>query len=313
MTISNEKISFSIVIPTYNHASYINRCIDSLMSQTYTDWEAIIVNNFSEDNTIELIEAYKDQRLKIINYRNNGIIGASRNIGIKNSKYEWICFLDSDDWWYSNKLEVVYKYITNNPHVDVICHDLIMNNSLSGKKKLMRCGPVVPNLYCDLLKFGNRFFNSALAIKKSSLEKYKIMVNESKEIFSVEDYDFCLQLASCNSQFACVNLPLGEYTAGISNISNTKIHIKNHEYLLRKHVFEIQTFEPNGPKLWGEVVSQINILNAIVSFRQNRYRDSINYLLMAIKTSRSDFFKYACDRIVLYLKKIHPLKIDSHF
>ncbi len=309
MTISDEKIIFSVVIPTYNHARFINRCIDSIISQTYTNWEAIIVNNFSADNTIELIEAYNDPRLRIVNFKNNGIIGASRNIGIKSSKGESICFLDSDDWWYPNKLEIVYQYILNNPKIDVICHDLILNDLILEKKYLLPCGPVVPNLYRDLLIHGNRFPNSALSIKKSTLESNNITICETKEIVSVEDYDLSLQLASCNANFACLNIPLGEYLIENNNISGSKIHEINLEFLLRKHVFEVQTFEPNKNKLWIEVCSRLNFIKGISRFRQHKYTESMRYFLQSFKSSQINFIKYVSDRAILSLKRIRKSSI----
>ena len=304
MVASNEIISFSVVIPTYNHARFITKCIDSLISQTYTNWEAIIINNFSVDNTIKLIEAYNDPRLKILNFKNNGIIGASRNMGIKSSKGEWICFLDSDDWWYANKLESIFQYILINQGMDVICHDLMLNDVIFGKKYLLPCGPVVPNLYKDLLKHGNRFPNSALSIKKSTLEAYNITICETKEIVSVEDYDFCLQLAKCNAAFACINTPLGEYLIENNNISSSKIHEVNLEFLLRKHVYEIQTFETNKNKLWIEVCSRLNFIKGISRFRQHRYTDSMKYFLRSFKLSQINFIKYVSNRAVLSLKRI---------
>lgn len=302
MTNSNEKNLFSIVIPTYNHARYINKCLDSLISQTYSNWEAIIVNNFSEDNTIELIEAYKDNRLKIVNYKNKGIIGASRNIGIKNSSGSWICFLDSDDWWYPNKLEVVHNHINDNQHIDVICHDLMENNISIDKLRLLSCGPVVLDLYKMLLLQGNRFFNSALSIKKETLKKHKILYNESVNVITVEDYDLSLQLASSNAHFSCINTALGEYTVGINNISYSKIRNKNLQYLLRKHVFELQVFESDKQMLWGKVWSRLLMIEGAINLQQLRYGKSITFFLSAIKLSRSSFLNYFSARIVFKLR-----------
>lgn len=304
MTRYNEKILFSVIIPTYNHARFINKCIDSIRSQTYTNWEAIIVNNFSVDNTIELIEAYNDPRLRIVNFRNNGIIGASRNIGIKNSHGEWICFLDSDDWWYENKLECIYQYILNNQGIDVICHDLILNDLILGKKYLLPSGPVVPNLYQDLLIHGNRFPNSALSIKMSTLQTNNITICETKDIVSVEDYDLCLHLAACNAFFVCISIPLGEYLIEKNNISGTKIHEVNLEFLLKKHVYELQTFEPNKKALWMKVSSRLNFIKGISHFRQHRYAESMKYFLQSFNSSQTNFIKYVSDRAILSIKRI---------
>ena len=69
----------SIVIPTYNHAEYLQQALNSVVNQTFHDWEAIIVNNFSDDATLQIIEQFKEPRFKVINFRNHGVIAASRN------------------------------------------------------------------------------------------------------------------------------------------------------------------------------------------------------------------------------------------
>lgn len=283
---------FSVVIPTYNHAHYIRKCLDSLITQTYSNWEAIVVNNFSSDNTIEIVESYGDPRIRLINFANNGIIAASRNTGIKATKGEWICFLDSDDFWYSNKLEIVNEFILNNPDVDFICHELMLNNIVTGERKIIPCGPVFPDLYRELLISGNRFLNSASSVKKSYLQKFKIGISESRNFVSVEDFELCLQLAACNANFACINEPLGEYLLETNNISSSQSHLQNLELMLKFHVFEKQTFEPNKEKLWREVSCKLNIFRGSIAFHKGNYSKSFIYLLKAIKKSPVVFFKH---------------------
>ena len=62
--------TFSVIIPTYNHADKIGRCIQSLIDQTYQNWEAVIINNYSQDNTVDVVESFKDKRIKLINFKN---------------------------------------------------------------------------------------------------------------------------------------------------------------------------------------------------------------------------------------------------
>ncbi|MDP2842393.1 MAG: glycosyltransferase family A protein, partial [Acetobacterium sp.] len=87
----------SVVIPTYNHAGFLREALESLVAQTFSDWEALVVNNYSEDDTLDVVEAFNDPRIRVENFRNNGVIGASRNRGIRLSKGKYIAFLDSDD------------------------------------------------------------------------------------------------------------------------------------------------------------------------------------------------------------------------
>ena len=99
---------FSIIIPTFNQDNYLKETLNSIKYQTFKNFEIIVVDNYSNDNTEQVI---KNCSLKI-NYnklKNSGIIGKSRNFGLKVSKGKWVCFLDSDDIWSAEKLEVTYK------------------------------------------------------------------------------------------------------------------------------------------------------------------------------------------------------------
>ena len=119
----------SIVIPTYNHANFINRSLKSVINQTFKNWEAIVIDNHSTDETEKILRGYTDPRIRYLKINNDGIIAKSRNLGIEAAKGLWIAFLDSDDWWTEDKLEVCFNNI--NEKVDFIYHDLELINTKS--------------------------------------------------------------------------------------------------------------------------------------------------------------------------------------
>ena len=88
----------SIVIPTYNRSLFLERSIKSIINQTYQNWEIIVIDNNSTDDTDLVLEKYKEKKILIKKINNEGIIAKSRNLGIKLAKGEYIAFLDSDDW-----------------------------------------------------------------------------------------------------------------------------------------------------------------------------------------------------------------------
>ena len=94
-----------VIVPTYNHAPLLKKALESLIAQTFTDWEVVVINNFSGDDTIQIVESFNDSRIRITNFRNSGVIAASRNEGLRLAKGKYIAFLDSDDLWYPNKLQ----------------------------------------------------------------------------------------------------------------------------------------------------------------------------------------------------------------
>lgn len=99
---------FSVVIPLYNKELSVKNTIQSVLNQTFQDFEIVIVNDGSTDRSVEVVEGFNDPRIRLIHQKNQGV-SAARNKGIKEAKYEWIAFLDGDDLWKHNHLEEINK------------------------------------------------------------------------------------------------------------------------------------------------------------------------------------------------------------
>jgi glycosyltransferase involved in cell wall biosynthesis len=126
---------FSIIIPSFNRAELISIGIQSIIHQSYENWEIIIVDDGSTDNTKEVVESFNNNRIKYI-YQDNAERSAARNNGIRNSKGEWICFLDSDDEFTPNHLQLISEYIQKeNLSTGLICTGLIQKSNNNDKKK----------------------------------------------------------------------------------------------------------------------------------------------------------------------------------
>lgn len=99
--------TFSILIPTYNQAYYLPACLESLLVQTCHNWEAVIVNDGSTDNTCEVLDSYsrRDGRFRVL-YKENGGVSSALNLALENSSGKWICWLSSDDMFEPDKLEI---------------------------------------------------------------------------------------------------------------------------------------------------------------------------------------------------------------
>ena len=104
----------SVIIPTYNREKLIMPAIDSVLKQTYQDIELIVVDDGSTDRTVELLKTIKDPRFYFVQTERNSGAPAARNIGIKQSKGEYIAFHDSDDIWMPHKLEKQLKFLKEN-------------------------------------------------------------------------------------------------------------------------------------------------------------------------------------------------------
>lgn len=110
---------FSVIIPYFNKSSYIIRCIDSVLNQTFEKYEIIIIDDGSTDNGIELISKKYDNLICIYSQINQGV-SVARNMGIKNAKYEYVAFLDADDAWHPQYLERVDFILKNEKEVKIV-------------------------------------------------------------------------------------------------------------------------------------------------------------------------------------------------
>lgn len=172
----------SIVVPCYNQAQYLNECIESVINQTYSNWECIIVNDGSSDNTIEIAEWWvkKDNRFRLLNKENGGICDA-RNKGIEIAKGEWILPLDADDRIGSQYLELASQKFSD--------YDIIYcNGRLFGTENRDLKAPIYNK---NNILYDNTIFCSAF-FKKESWEKVgKYDINM---IFGFEDWEFWINL-----------------------------------------------------------------------------------------------------------------------
>ena len=222
----------TVVIPTFNHAKLLRRALDSVVAQTFDNWEAIVINNFSTDETIEVVESYQDDRIKLINFKNNGVIAASRNQGIKNARGTYIAFLDSDDNWYAEKLQKCVEYASQG--AQFICHGEKWINSDISTREIMY-GPANRATYLSLLFRGNCISTSATCIETALLRSVDGF-DESTEIVTAEDYDLWMRLAATNPKTVFIPEILGEFhrlsdsasSAVLRNLSSEKIVLQKH-------------------------------------------------------------------------------------
>lgn len=103
----------SVIIPVHNSSKHLKECIDSVINQTYKNLEIILIDDNSIDNSVEIIKSYKDSRIKLIKLKQNSGAALTRNKGIEVSTGSLLTFLDSDDYWYLDKIEKQVKYIEN--------------------------------------------------------------------------------------------------------------------------------------------------------------------------------------------------------
>lgn len=262
----------SVVIPTYNHAHFLKLSLASVVGQSYSNWEAIVIDNHSNDDTDQVVASFKDSRIRLTKIRNNGVISASRNKGIQEAKGDWISFLDSDDLWYYNKLQRIVDEIQKSENtIDVFCNDEYMVRPESDDRLKLQYGPFEEDFYRKMLFYGNRLSTSATTVRKKFLDDNSLLFSENQKFVTVEDYDLWLRLAKEKARFLFIDEVLGEYTIHGSNQSaSLERHLNHLENLIRHHVFDIQDFESNKERLWKKFQARLTFDKAVVYLRESR-------------------------------------------
>ena len=269
MNASNEKIS--VIIPTYNQADLLKKAIQSVLNQTYKNWELIIINNYSTDNTEEIVENFEDQRIKIFNFKNNGVIAASRNYGLNKSTGKYISFLDSDDFWVKEKMEKTFKFLKKD-------FNFIFHNEIwlwpCGFKKKINYGPLEKFKFKEMLLKGNTVSTSSVTIEKNFLKQLKGF-NESKKMIGTEDYDLWLRISlseNCKAYF--IKDYLGYYVIHSNNNSkNFWRQLSSEFHVIDKNMYFLKQTFLNKIKM---IIRKTKaILGSILKLNNNIYKLSI--------------------------------------
>ena len=234
--INQQQILISIILPTFNHAKFLKKAIESVINQSYINWELIIIDNNSTDETSEIVSSYSDRRIIYSKIHNNGVIAASRNLGIRLSNGSWIAFIDSDDWWTNNKLSKSVEYINTNKF-DLIYHDLFLvyKSNQNSFKKLARSRNLSFPVFEDLLLNGNGILNSSVLVRKELLEEVGLISCDTNKI-TWEDYDCWLRISRKTNRFYYIEETLGYYWAAGGNMTTPDQNLKNAKSIYNKYI-----------------------------------------------------------------------------
>ena len=195
----------SIIIPNYNYAHFLPRCLDSLKCQSYSKWEAFVVDNNSSDPSQKVVSSAGDPRIKLINFSNDGIIARSRNFGVSLANYPFVAFLDSDDFWHPEKLSIQMKSLRQG--WDLSYHGVKL---VGNKKHVFSSWGLGHNPTERLLTHGNPIVTSSVVLKKQFFESVEGFP-EDEDFLTVEDYYLWLRLAQSKAKFLHIPKKLGYY------------------------------------------------------------------------------------------------------
>lgn len=273
----------SIVIPTYNRANVLPATLDSVIAQTYGDWECIIVDDGSVDNTMLVVEKYqiKDERIIYVkNSRKKGAQGA-RNTGILLARGEWVCLFDSDDIMYPNYLEVMIANAEIN--IDVLVCQADIFNIKTDKKIGVLDKIKTENTLVDLLNEKIYIAYDVTLIKLKKLLEINLL---DENCPSMQEWDTHIRLSKV-AIYKPIYIPLCEWRMGgedtITNDSNR--HIVGRIYIYMKHQFD---------------------------FRRYAYRHFLNSLFLLIRNTNKRYIYLRVPELFMYiiLKKTYKFIYD---
>lgn len=222
----------SVIIPTCNRAVLVERAIRSVLSQTYTDFEILVSDDASTDNTPQVIGSFTDPRIRYTRYEKNRGVIEVRNDAVKNSTGSYIAFLDDDDEWLPTKLEKQLSLLDDSPdNLGLVYTGVYSIDTLSGRIVKITIHHYKGNVLNDIL-LQNFVTTSSVIVKKQCFQKVGLF---DREFISASDNDMWIRIAE-QFEFDYVGEPLINYYHTPISISRDNTRALNGlERLLTKH------------------------------------------------------------------------------
>lgn len=218
----------SVIMPAFNASAFIAESIESVMAQTYTRWELLIVDDGSTDRTAEIVKAYTEKcdKIKYI-YQQNGGQGKARNTAIKQASGDLFAFLDSDDVWLPNKLELQIRWM-NETNADLVFtngyffneHGAILPRQFNTTGGVWKADEML-----SLLVMRNRIAILTVLVKRENLLAVKGF-SERPDVQNAEDYNLWMKLCMVNTVFAGIDQRLVKYRIHSKQVSHDRAKMR---------------------------------------------------------------------------------------
>lgn len=250
-----ENAKISVIIPTYNRGNLIGKSLNSVLNQTYQNFEVIVVDDGSTDNTSKVIERIHDDRIKYIKLNDNKGGSNARNIGIKNAKGKYISFQDSDDLFYPNKLELQLQNIINkNSNLDFCKIKVIYNSTYSYfyPNKKQEQSILSGKIFDELISEGNFISTQSMLVQRNFMRKFFFDINMPR----LQDFDVILRMIP-KVKISYTQNPLVELHIQNDSVTHSAEKLKKAVYILLTKKFN---FNLNQTKLFSKYLNRILII-----------------------------------------------------
>ncbi len=270
----------SIIIPVYNSEKYLEKCLDSVLAQTFTEFEVLLINDGSTDSSGKICDEYaqKDSRVKVFHQENKGV-SAARNLGLDKATGEWICFVDSDDYLDTNYLKALFDSVKKNKSVDLV---------IQGFKKVGKKGQTMVTFGNELIKSDDfhtlfekkEMFKYGYTVSKLYRKKYidYHQIRFPEDYSFAEDLSFFLNYISYNKTIKFDDIANYNYLSNDNSLSRTFkspeeywYRYTDYKYLLKRRFSTIFDDVYKNKNTYSEFRRSIG--GAIFYFVQALYKD----------------------------------------
>ena len=319
---------FSVIMPLYNKAPYVRKAVESVMGQTYTDWELVIVDNGSTDGSGEVVAEITDSRIRVVRLAENMGPGAARNYGVAcqgdlkaatpdetrhDSASPYICFLDADDWWEPTFLEEMAGLIERHPDAGIYGTGYYIVKN--GKKRLAPIGveegfdegeinycKVYAKTLCMPLT------SITVAMPRSVFEEN---VGFKTHLRLGEDFDLWIRIA-LKHKVVLLNKPLSNYNQDVAITFRGTHHLRAPEEHMLWNLGYLEPLEQTNPD-YKQLIDNLRTYNLINYLLDHRYRSAARQELAKVDWSQQPVSVYRQYRRPVWMLKIRQsiLKIGS--
>ena len=287
---------FSVVIPTYNRASLIADAVRSVMAQTFEDFEVIVVDNGSTDETESVVTQLADERVVYVRQPGSGSPASPRNNGLGRARGAWVAFLDSDDLWLPGKLRAVADAAAGKD-CELICHWQAIQDFSGQLRQIVRTDPSGPHTYAGLLLSENTLVTSSVAVNRCFLDREQLRFSEADEYTAVEDFDLWLRMLHRGARMRFIRQVLGFNREGNTQLGSSELIFQNLEHLFHDHVFELQTFGDAKERMFKRLLAGVRMRRAMTCRRQRKPGAALMELARAVRLDPVEPLRYAGYRI----------------
>ncbi len=293
----------AVIIPAYNQSQYLSQAIQSVLDQTFSDWEAVIVDDGSTDATRSVALSYPDSRLRYVYQENRGL-SAARNTGIRNSSAPNLSFLDSDDMFLPEKLTVLLAALEQSPELGLVAGQAVPVDE-NGKRVGKVMDTPLPD-QAERLLLGNPLHVGSVLLRRSWQEQAGFF---DESLRSYEDWDMWLRLGHLGCRMGYVNQPVSLYRFHTAQMTRIGAQMTTATFAVLDKLYSNPDLPPAWQDLHDMAYSQAYLRAAAQAYHAHNYR-LCEILHRKCRAARSSFGRERWTAISRNLQRLDRLTQD---